>query len=194
MHCASCANLIEKSLNWIEWIKASVNYASASAKIDWNFDLKKIENEISKLWFWIEKKWEKKEDLEKIFFWKFLISLVFTLPISLTMFFEIPENFKLSLLISVCFNVFVIWFNFHKSFLQKLLKIQFNMDSLISIWTLTAIIYSIYWFHCVFIYCLNSYFKLKKFPWNFFQKFNNLIIKNICIYFKMKNYIFPVVF
>jgi len=146
MHCASCANIIEKSLNSKD-LNVSVNYALASAKLSWDFDLKKIEQEINKLGFWVVKEWDiDSEDLEKIFFRKFIYSLALTIPAALTMFFDMSLKFELILLILAILNVFVIWFNFHKSFLQKLIKFQLNMDSLISIWTLTAIFYSIYWF------------------------------------------------
>ena len=153
MHCASCSNLIQGSLNKKLHInKISVNIWTNSAKID--FDENKIsfieiKKEINDLWFRVVSKIKK--DYTKYYLNKFRLSLLFSFPIWTSMFVNFKEIFWeniyifniITLILWFCV-VFVFWINFHKGFLKKILKLQFNMDSLISLWSLTAYFYSIY--------------------------------------------------
>lgn len=155
MHCASCSLLIERWLWDKQWIKnISVNLASNSANVFYDeniIDLKEISKEINKLWYKVVQEIDNSQ--YKIFFRKFIISLILWLPMIFTMFFDIKTIFKphifyidLGLIILWSIVVLIIWFNFHVWFIKKLLKLQANMDTLISIWTLLALVYSIYAF------------------------------------------------
>lgn len=153
MHCASCSNLIQNSLWNKKWVhKIGVNIATNSAKIDFDEEVmsfNEIKKEIASLWFKVVS--ELKIDYTKQYFNKFRLSLLFSLPIGASMFIDFGEIlwknvflFDIITLILWFFVVFVFWYGFHKWFLLKLKKFQFNMDSLISLWSLTAFIYSIY--------------------------------------------------
>lgn len=155
MHCASCSLLIEKWLQNQKWIKnISVSLVSNSANIFYNdslTDINEISKKINDLWYkvvqQVDNKWY------KIFFKKFIISLLLSLPISVIMFVNTKELFWLNILyidlimlILATIIVFVVWLDFHIGFIKKLLKWQTNMDTLISIWTLVAWGYSVYSF------------------------------------------------
>lgn len=155
MHCASCSTLIEKWLVIKTGIKnVSVNLASNSANVSYDENLINIDDiskEINDLWYkvvqQIDNKWY------KIFLKKFIISLILSLPIAATMFVDLKEIFvgnmfyaDFVMLILWAIIVFVIGSNFHIGFIKKLIKWQSNMDTLISIWTIVALWYSIYAF------------------------------------------------
>lgn len=147
MHCASCSGLIEKTLSNKKWVNSiSVNIATNSWKIDFNeneISFTDIKKEVEKLGFKVVD--EIKKDYTKLYLNKFILSLIFSLPVAGSMFLKIESNFyDLMSLILAFFVVFVFWLNFHIWFLKKLKQFQFNMDSLVSLWTLTAYFYSIY--------------------------------------------------
>ncbi|MCF7834916.1 heavy metal translocating P-type ATPase [Candidatus Gracilibacteria bacterium] len=155
MHCASCSLLIERGLGDKQGIKnISVNLASNSANVFYDeniIDLKEISKEINKLGYKVVQEIDNSQ--YKIFFRKFIISLILGLPMIFTMFFDIKTIFKphifyidLGLIILGSIVVLIIGFNFHVGFIKKLLKLQANMDTLISIGTLLALVYSIYAF------------------------------------------------
>lgn len=163
MHCASCSMLIEKWLSTKDGIKdISVNLASNTANVSYDeniIDINDISKEIKELWYkvmqQIDNQWH------KIFLKKFIISLILSLPIAMTMFVDMKSLFvekifyaDLLMLFLWTIIVFVVWANFHRGFLKKLVKWQLNMDTLISIGTLVAWGYSIYSF--VHIYWLDN--------------------------------------
>ncbi|MBT6691554.1 copper-translocating P-type ATPase [Candidatus Parcubacteria bacterium] len=159
MHCASCALSIEKTIKKKPGIKsASVNYANNQAKVE--FDANKVSQED------IEEAIKKAGDykviddsdqqadmnLTKKSYKKFIWSFIFTLPLFMSMFYT--PSFNLSL-IGVALEkwimgfltiivVFVIGWQFHKGMLLQLKQFKSNMDTLISIGTLSAFFYSLY--------------------------------------------------
>ena len=159
MTCASCVLVNENSLNDLKWVdKISINLATNIANIE--FDEKKvnfseIKKQIESNWFKVNENEEyslmsEKKEINNIFK-RFIYSLVFSLPVFLMMFIDTKlwiEFFwiDISMVIFAILSaivVFVFWFHFHKNFFNSLLRFNFNMDSLVSLWTLTAFFYSI---------------------------------------------------
>lgn len=158
MTCASCVVLNEKSLNWISWIsKVSVNLATNIADIEYDeskVDFSDIKKEIESNWFKVNENIELKvvdDKKSKLIFNRFLYSLIFSIPVFSMMFWDIDTWIKyfwidLSMIIFALLSaivVLVFWWHFHKNAFKSLLRLQFNMDSLVSLWTLTAFIYSV---------------------------------------------------
>jgi P-type Cu+ transporter len=151
MHCASCAKIIEGPLNKLPGIqKASVNYATTSAYLEFNeakLTEAEIKNTIQGAGYKvaIPGETDPKKETRK-YFLRFLTSAILSAPIAATMFMMGYDNFALDITIMLLTIVVVLvagW-HFHISFFKKLRRLQFNMDSLISIGTLTALTYSIW--------------------------------------------------
>ena len=159
MHCASCALNIEKSIKKQPGVKnVSVNYANNQARVE--FDTQEIsQDNISEV---IAKAGDYKvidesDDYTEInmtsqAYRRFIWSIVFTVPLFATMFY-MPEfninilgvglvKWLMSLLAFVV--VFIIGWQFHKGMLSQLKQFRSNMDTLISIGTLSAFFYSLY--------------------------------------------------
>ena len=159
MTCASCVIVNENSLNNLTWVSnIAINLATNEASIE--YDEKKIsfndiKSEIESNWFRvnenlkIDKEKIKKEDNSILN--RFIFSAIFSLPVFSMMFIDTKIWITyfwvdLSMLIFVLLSaivVFIFWWHFHKNAFNSLLKWNFNMDSLVSLWTLTAFIYSI---------------------------------------------------
>lgn len=174
MHCASCSILNENSLNALKWVlKARVNIATNKAIIDFDeneISIDKIIQTINNNWFESsifdvnDNKNMKDENLEfeKKMFLRFIYSAVFSIPIFFMMFFMIDSsylflNIDLIIWIMIFLSwivVYIFWFHFHIGFIKKIFKLSFNMDSLISIWSNSAFLYSIWavfvWWHLYF--------------------------------------------
>jgi len=159
MHCASCAVNISSSIKKEKGVKdANVNYANAKARIE--FDESKIsKEEIEKIIiqsgdYKIVKDDDGKEEscIVKKVYLKFIFSLVLTLPLLAYMFY--PYHFDFSyfgisletwIMHDLTFIViFIIGWQFHKGMFQQLKKFKANMDTLISLGTLSAYLYSVY--------------------------------------------------
>lgn len=159
MTCASCVVVNENSLNDIEGVaQVVINLATNEASIEYdeskvNFD--EIKRNIEWNWFSvnedlgnIKKSLEEKDNKT---FNRFILSLLFSLPIFLSMFldnfigvslFVIYLNVRVFAVLSAIV-VFGFWWHFHVSAFKSLLKFHFTMDSLVSLWTLTAFFYSV---------------------------------------------------
>ncbi|MDD2870970.1 MAG: heavy metal translocating P-type ATPase [Candidatus Gracilibacteria bacterium] len=160
MTCASCVVLNEKSLNNIPGVsKVAINLATNIAEIE--FDENKtsfldIKNEIESNGFKVNENIDiesqnfQNEKSSKTFK-RFLYSLIFSIPVFSMMFGDIMTGIvyyglDLSMIIFALLStivVFVFGGHFHKSAFKSLLKLHFNMDSLVSLGTLTAYIYSV---------------------------------------------------
>ena len=83
MHCASCAASIEKSLNEIKGVKASVNFGTESAEVEGKFSESKIIEVIKSIGYGIIKDGEKdareKEVKEGKF--KFIVAIILSIPL-----------------------------------------------------------------------------------------------------------------
>jgi Cu+-exporting ATPase len=156
MHCASCSSLVEKTLaeeNGVESV--SVSIATNSAKIVYNendLPFSAIRKKVKELGFSIVEEVDQSK-VTKSYLRKFITALILSLPISTTMFGSmslIPNEYiKLANLILIVLGTIVVFYSgigFHIGFFKKLVKLQFNMDSLISLGTLTAWIYSAFAF------------------------------------------------
>lgn len=166
MTCASCAQINERALKKTDGIsEVSVNFATKKASI--TYDPNKINQAgIEKV---IIKSGYKVMDMDmdemehsyhenaaayeinkkrNLFFW----SLIFSVPLAIQMIAKIDFGgmfYGQSLtmwinLILATVVVFVLGFQFHRSAVMKALKLESNMDTLISIGTLAAYFYSLY--------------------------------------------------
>jgi Cu+-exporting ATPase len=160
MHCASCAINIEKILKKDDSIKnASVNYANEQAQVE--FDESKIsKSEIAdiisssgeyKVVEKDEKADQKQKEIKKSKM-KFIYSAILSIPVFLTMFIEynfpwtfLGVNTGTWLVHDLTFIVvFIIGWQFHKGMLMQAKNFSANMDTLISVGTITAYVYSFY--------------------------------------------------
>lgn len=158
MHCASCAINIEKQLLKNTNVKkASVNYALEKAYIEANdetvpeSDLIDIIENAGDYKVVTDDQTPKTKKIS-ITLYKFITSLVITLPMMAMMF--LPETITMQenvmlymnmyMLIGTFIVVFILGWQFHKGMLQQAKKGHANMDTLVSIGTLTAFIFSIY--------------------------------------------------
>ena len=145
MSCASCAKINEGVLKDLKGMReVRVNYANATAYIEFDegvLSLEEIKKAVQSAGYDVSEGASPENEARKYFF-RFILSLVLALPVAMTMFFMgIPGWISAALSIAV---VLVAGRHFHISFLKKLRKGKFNMDSLISIGTLTALIYSLW--------------------------------------------------
>ncbi len=158
MTCASCVVLNEKSLNWLNWVsKVSINLATNIADIEYDegkVSFEDIKNEIESNGFRVNENIELKisdDKKTKKIFNRFLYSMIFSIPVFSMMFWDVMTWIDiawldLSMVIFAILSaivVFVFWWHFHKNAYKSLLRFQFNMDSLVSLWTLTAFVYSV---------------------------------------------------
>jgi P-type Cu+ transporter len=159
MHCASCALSIEKSIKKKPGIKnASVNYANNQAKVEFDADKtnqKDIEEAINKAGDYKvidDNDHQADLNLTKRAYKKFIWSLILTLPLFLTMFYLPSFSYTFAgiglekwIMHDLAFIVvFIIGWQFHKGMLLQLKQFKSNMDTLISIGTLSAYFYSLY--------------------------------------------------
>jgi Cu+-exporting ATPase len=161
MHCASCAQTIEKTLNKLESVKANVNFASEKVSITYDpraITLERIKKTISDLGYRIGEKLtidrerevrkEEIKDLKR----RFLISLVFSLPLlyfSMGWMVGLPvpliEDASAQALIQLVLTtpIIIAAFKLYISGLRSLSMKAPSMDSLIFIGTSAAYFYSI---------------------------------------------------
>ena len=164
MHCASCVQVNESTLKQLEGVdEINVNIATSIANIEFDeskVSLDEIKNIIIQNWFSSElydsSKSNIEDDSERVT-WKawmrFVVSAIFSLPVFWMMFFEDfmiwVSYFWVDLMMLIYsllsfLVVFVFWFHFHDRAFKSLMRFRFNMDSLVSLWTLVAFFYSFF--------------------------------------------------
>ena len=161
MHCASCAANITNALNKQTGVKqADVNYATEKANVEFNeanISLEQVKSTITSAGDYKiiddtdEKNYENNSD-EKKSKLKTILAIILALPLVLRMFFEwnIPGSiFGVSVTNWVQHDltfviVFILGWQFHSGAYKQLKKLKANMDTLISMGTLTAYFYSTY--------------------------------------------------
>ena len=178
MHCASCANIIERELKKTEGVhEANVNFATEKATV--TFDSSKLSKEkigevITRAGYKpiMEEASETmndhhhslKEHEIMLLKRRFLVSLVLSLPM---VYFMLLDFFKflpgaetitpyigiISLILSTPVQ-FIIGYSFYKGMWSALKMKTFNMDSLIAIGTSIAYFYSL--INLIFFYLVNS--------------------------------------
>ena len=161
MTCSSCARLNENVIQEAEGVlSAYVNIATNKAKIEYDeniLSVKDIIEAIKKAGYQAEVEGESISDhrdhsqikANKAFL-RFIGSLAFTLPVFTMMFGEFKSGFKLLNIDMIMWGfglltaivVFGFGLHFHINAFKKLRRFTFNMDSLVSMGTLTAFIYS----------------------------------------------------
>lgn len=160
MHCASCSAIISRSLSKCEGVvDSNVNLSTNRAKVEFDSSLIREKDlieviekkgygaKVSKNEVDFNKEFKKKKVEIKQIRTKFLISLVFTLPVFvLSMFFM--EN-------PILYQGFILWllstpvqffvaFSMYKSAFKAFLGKSFNMDSLVVLGTSAAYFYSVF--------------------------------------------------
>ena len=147
MTCASCAKINEDVLTKLDGVKnVSVNYANGAAYVEFDeskLALEDIRKAVRGAGYDVV---EEMKDESRKYFVRFLTSAILSVPVVATMFFMESESVIFDVLV-MCLSAFVVLFagrHFHISFVKKLRHLQFNMDSLVSMGTLTALIYSIW--------------------------------------------------
>ena len=165
MHCASCAALVEKSVQKVKGVeKASVNFSSEKAlvTVDENFvDLKELTDAVSQAGYGahlvdkadagFESRKRERENSE--YFNKFIFSLILSVPMFYFMLLDFspwlagktaiaPYVGIFSLILTIPIQ-FIIGAGFYKGMWSSLKMKTFNMDSLIAIGTSTAFLYSL---------------------------------------------------
>ena len=168
MHCASCANIVERALKKVPGVKeAGVNFASEKAAVIFDQNQTDIENLIAavkKAGYKAasineaDKEFEAKRRNEEIkeLFKNFLISAALSLPMFYFMlldFFKwlpgavsLPPYFGLISLVLTTPVQFFIGAGYYKGMWAGLRMKTFGMDSLIAIGTSTAYFYSLIYF------------------------------------------------
>lgn len=157
MTCASCVIVNENSLNDLDWVTSvMINLATNEASIE--FDETKtsfldIKKDIESNGFKVNENLKQNTDIKKDnkILKRFIFSAIFSLPVFTMMFGEFM-TWKTYLWVDLTMFgyaflsfivVFIFGWHFHRSAFKSLLKIHFTMDSLVSLWTLTAFLYSI---------------------------------------------------
>lgn len=154
MTCGSCAKLSESAILNVKGVKnARVNIANNKAQVEYDEKQTNI-NEIIKA---IEKAgygafeiigkgpdmgMETKKEV-KTAFYRFLGAVIFTVPVISMMF--LPDLLPMwAYAVLTAIVVFIFGFHFHKNAVKKLMHFTSNMDSLVSLGTLSSFIYSMW--------------------------------------------------
>lgn len=205
MTCSSCVALNESSVKNLDWVNnIQINLSNWQADIDFDSNITNIETitqDIISNWFWVEFTQESPDiDESQEYLQKFKYSFILGLPVFSMMFVDTMIWYKVLwvdismwiFLVLTFIIVFIFGLHFHISFFTKLKKLQFNMDSLVSLWTLSAFFYSFWvmfipWEHVYFeaavaiITLINlwKYFesKSKKTAWDAISKLLELWVK-----------------
>lgn len=166
MTCAACSSSIEKVLNKKNGVKnAIVNLSSEKLSIEFDeniIGIEQIEGFITKLGYGVDKSKNKidggdEKNFSRKLLIRFIVSCIFTIPllyISMGHMFHYevidflnqeknPINFTLSQMILVI-PVLIMGAPFFKKGIKSLINLNPNMDSLISIGTISSVVYSLY--------------------------------------------------
>ncbi len=154
MHCASCALNIEKQLNKTTGVKnATVNYGMNKAYVEYDedsVDENKIDDVIASSG---DYRIVRGEDMAQKAggaykaYKKFLTALILTFPLLATMFFPnlmMNEHVLWGSAFLTAIVVFVVGWQFHRGMIMQLKRFRADMDTLVSVGTLAAFIYSMY--------------------------------------------------
>ncbi len=157
MTCGSCVALNTATIEWIKWVNSvQINLSNSQAIIDFQPEIVSLETIISEIksnGFWVEfinnNKVSRENQADKYKF-RFILSAIISLPVFSMMFFNTKTSIEffwvdLSMYVFAVLSfivVFILGFNFHKNFLKSLKTLHFNMDSLVSLGTMSAFFYS----------------------------------------------------
>ena len=166
MSCAACANRVEKIVNKQEGVeKANVNFASEKLALSLDeslINIAQIKEKVAKAGYKLvaletEKVKEEKLSEDKKLFWRFILSVIFTVPLLVISMGHMvgmplpkiidpmvnPFNFAM---VQLCLTVpvMLVGYKFYQVGIKNLVTLSPNMDSLIAVGTLAAFIYSVY--------------------------------------------------
>ncbi|MCR4278843.1 MAG: heavy metal translocating P-type ATPase [bacterium] len=163
MHCASCSVRIEGALKKLPNVKsASVNYALEEAYVETEGDEQELYDIVKKEGYSVQSKEHRKDahgkedhahhehDSTRTSKKKAIIASAIALPVALTAMLGVPIpgeafGYPLKSLFEAVLTTIVVFgpgIGFHKVAFQQLKRFSANMDSLISMGTLTALIFS----------------------------------------------------
>jgi Cu+-exporting ATPase len=154
MTCGSCAKLSESAILNVKGVKnAQVNIANNKAQVEYDEKQTNVEaiiTAIEKAGYGAFEIIGKGPDMEKetkkeikIARNRFLGAVIFTIPVMSMMF--LPDLLPMwAYAILTAIVVFVFGFHFHKNAVKKLMHFTSNMDSLVSLGTLSSFTYSIW--------------------------------------------------
>lgn len=166
MTCSACASRIERVVNKLEGIEqGSVNFASEKLNVivdESITNIGQVKAAVSKAGFKLISEEEKKKEVKKyredqLLFYRFIISVGFTVPLLIISMGHMmgmplphiiepmmnPMNFAIVQLI-LTIPVMAVGYKFYKVGFKNLFQLSPNMDSLIAIGTSAAFIYSLY--------------------------------------------------
>ncbi|MDD2907014.1 MAG: cation-translocating P-type ATPase [Candidatus Gracilibacteria bacterium] len=155
MTCASCVSLNQNAIKDLDGVKSiSINLATNTANIDFDekvISFSDIVKEVESNGFKVEEDTEKKEKKDNKVLSRFIFSLIFSIPVFSMMFGEFMTGISYfgvdltmySYAILSFIVVFIFGKHFHIGAFKAIKKFHFNMDSLVSLGTLTAFIYSV---------------------------------------------------
>lgn len=185
MTCSACANRVERFVGKLDGVyNANVNFATETLSVE--FDEKKLNNEniesaVVKAGYKLVKeeeiaKGKKKLEASKLLFFRFIGSLIFTVPLLIiTMGHMIgmplpdiidslmnPLNFAIVQIV-LTLPVMIMGYKFYAIGIKNLFKLSPNMDSLIAISTLAAFIYGLFGIYKISMgdteYAMHLYFE-----------------------------------
>lgn len=156
MTCASCAVRVERTLNRQEGVEAVVNYAGGEARVDVvdNVDVEALRAAVSKIGYEINLVTDEDERVsqvdkysaEEAYQWRnFLMAAVLTVPVIILGMFGPDERWNHLLQWALTTPVeFVFGWQFHKVAVAQLRSFGANMDTLVSVGTLSAYLFSVW--------------------------------------------------
>ncbi len=156
MTCGSCAKLNESTILGVNGVKtAQVNIANNKAQVEFDekkTNVPKIIDAIEKVGYGAfeisghDHDHDMSENLKEIAVAKkrFIGAAIFTAPLFAMMFFPDSTDFMWVYALLTAIVVFVFGWHFHKSAAKKLMRFKSNMDSLVSLGTLSSFFYSVW--------------------------------------------------
>jgi len=156
MPCASCAVRVERILNRQEGVEAVVNYAGGEARVDVveSVDIEGLRAAVSKIGYEINLVGDDDERVsqvdryseEEAYQWRnFLLAALFTAPVMVLGMLGPDERWSHLLQLALVTPVeFVFGWQFHKVAAKQLRSFGANMDTLVSVGTLSAYLFSIW--------------------------------------------------
>lgn len=156
MTCASCAVRVERVLNRQEGVEAIVNYAGGEARVEAleSVDVDALRAAVSKIGYEIHLVADDEERVSQVdryseeerYQWRnFLLAALFTAPVMILGMLGPDERWNhLVQLVLVTPVEFVFGWQFHKVAAKQLRSFGANMDTLVSVGTLSAYLFSIW--------------------------------------------------
>jgi heavy metal translocating P-type ATPase len=156
MTCASCAVRVERVLNRQEGVEAIVNYAGGEARVEAleSVDVDALRAAVSKIGYEIHLVADDDERVSQVdryseeerYQWRnFLLAALFTAPVMILGMLGPDERWNhLVQLVLVTPVEFVFGWQFHKVAAKQLRSFGANMDTLVSVGTLSAYLFSIW--------------------------------------------------